>query len=47
MSLERQILKCQRCGHQWVPRQTNVRTCPRCKSTRWDKEKKTERGTKK
>lgn len=31
-------LKCQRCGHKWIPRQvlTN-RVCPKCHSYLWDK----------
>ena len=31
-------LACKRCGHDWVPRQADVRMCPRCKSVRWDQE---------
>ena len=33
-------LKCKRCGHEWNPRQENVRICPECKSPYWDVEKK-------
>lgn len=29
-------LKCQRCGHGWVPRSADVVQCPHCKSPRWD-----------
>lgn len=29
-------LHCERCGHEWVPRQTEVRICPKCKSPYWD-----------
>jgi len=39
-----EMIECQRCGHQWKPRDpANVRICPRCKSARFDelpKEKK-------
>lgn len=35
------ILKCQRCGHTWVPRKDvhEVRICPNphCHSVQWDK----------
>jgi len=33
-------LHCKRCGHDWLPRQTVVRLCPRCKSLLWDQPKK-------
>ena len=33
-------LKCKRCGHEWTPRQTDVRICPKCKSALWDVPKK-------
>jgi len=29
-------LKCQRCGHEWVPRQPEVKICPKCKSKYWN-----------
>ena len=29
---------CERCGHQWVPREEERPTvCPKCKSPYWDK----------
>jgi predicted Zn-ribbon and HTH transcriptional regulator len=31
-----QSLECQRCGYKWIPRQIDVRQCPKCKSARWD-----------
>jgi len=34
------LLTCKRCGHQWRPRQVDVRMCPKCKSVRWDEAKK-------
>lgn len=42
-------LFCKRCGHSWVPRGSGdendgkfqVRTCPKCKSPYWDKERST------
>lgn len=32
-------LKCNQCGHEWIPRTQDVRVCPnrRCHSLRWDK----------
>jgi predicted Zn-ribbon and HTH transcriptional regulator len=33
-------LKCERCGHEWVPRKkllSEVRLCPKCKTAYWDK----------
>ena len=29
-------LHCERCGHDWVPRQTDVRRCPECGSVYFD-----------
>jgi uncharacterized OB-fold protein len=31
-------LKCKKCGHEWVPRQSDVRLCPKCKTYKWDVE---------
>ena len=31
-------LKCNQCGHEWVPRIKNPRMCAKCHSIRWDKE---------
>ena len=30
-------LKCLRCNHKWIPKKTEVRICPKCKSPYWDK----------
>ncbi len=30
------MLHCYRCAYSWYPRTDRVRTCPRCKSIRWD-----------
>jgi len=30
-------VKCLRCGHEWVPRQSVIRVCPKCHSPYWDK----------
>lgn len=35
-------LQCNRCGHEWVPTQEEIRVCPKCKSPYWDKEKEDE-----
>ena len=32
-------LKCKRCEHEWIPRKSDVRLCPKCKTPYWDKEK--------
>lgn len=29
-------LHCERCGHKWRPRVTDVKTCPSCRSPYWD-----------
>jgi len=40
-------LKCERCGHQWVPTQPEIRICPKCKSPYWDVPRKSEKKGKK
>lgn len=30
-------LKCLRCKHTWIPRQREVRLCPKCKTPWWDR----------
>ena len=34
--------RCERCGHEWVPRDKDAepRVCPSCKSPYWDKPRK-------
>lgn len=34
--------KCERCGHEWLPRDENhePKVCPKCKSPYWDTPKK-------
>lgn len=34
--------KCERCGHEWVPRNKKEypNVCPKCKSPYWDKPRK-------
>ncbi|MDN4185458.1 MAG: hypothetical protein QY871_00030 [Dehalococcoides mccartyi] len=34
--------KCERCGHEWIPRPDSIETkvCPKCKSPYWDIPKK-------
>ena len=29
-------LTCRKCGHEWTPRQSDVRICPKCKTAKWD-----------
>ena len=33
-------LECKRCGHNWVPKKTEIRICPKCKSPYFDVERK-------
>lgn len=39
-------ITCQQCGHRWKPRQEAIRSCPRCKSTRWDGRERRKTGRK-
>lgn len=34
--------RCQRCGHEWVPRDKTQkpRVCPKCKNPYWDRPRK-------
>lgn len=33
--------RCERCGHEWVPRnEPEPRVCPKCKSPYWDRPRK-------
>ncbi len=34
MKVETIELTCKRCGHHWTPRQSEIRICPKCKSSR-------------
>ena len=38
-----QKLSCKRCGHQWIPRQPEIRICPKCKTSWFDVSKKVKR----
>lgn len=33
-------LECLRCGHKWVPRTSDIKTCPKCRSPYWNEPKK-------
>lgn len=33
-------LKCQRCGHEWLPKAFQQRVCPKCKSPYWNKKRR-------
>lgn len=41
MEVQVQTMTCKRCGHVWVPRKKDVRTCPnpKCRSVYFDREK--------
>jgi Zn finger protein HypA/HybF involved in hydrogenase expression len=32
-------LKCEKCGHEWIPRTDDVRMCPKCRTAFWDVKK--------
>ena len=34
------IMKCNQCGHMWLPRVEDVRQCPKCRSLHWDRPKR-------
>ncbi|MBT9164868.1 MAG: hypothetical protein DDT23_00879 [candidate division WS2 bacterium] len=38
-NIELKQLLCKRCLHEWLPRKTEVRTCPKCRSPYWDRKK--------
>jgi len=40
IDIEIKKLKCERCGHSWVPRKQNIVICPSCKSPYWFRKKK-------
>lgn len=40
MKMKIKKVMCKRCGHEWVPRQSEIRTCPKCKSPYWDRKRK-------
>lgn len=31
------LLKCLRCGYEWLPRVEHIKRCPKCKSYLWNK----------
>lgn len=35
-------LRCQKCDHTWIPRQSEVHICPKCKTHYWNGRNKTE-----
>jgi len=41
--------KCNNCGYTWQPRSNKEKPliCPKCKSSRWDKEPKNKKSSKK
>lgn len=41
MKINIPLLKCLRCGHEWLPRQNKrPMICPKCKSAYWDQPKR-------
>ena len=44
-TIEIPTYECLRCGHTWHPRQPErPRLCPRCKTVRWDTERRNGQG---
>lgn len=39
MEIEIKEMQCRRCNHKWIPRKTEVRMCPKCRTVWFDKEK--------
>jgi Zn finger protein HypA/HybF involved in hydrogenase expression len=39
MKIDIPKLYCKRCGHEWYPKQPDVRICPKCKSPYWDRDR--------
>lgn len=33
------VRDCKRCGHEWAGRRKEIKTCPKCKSPYWDRER--------
>jgi len=40
MKIKIKKINCLRCGHRWIPRKTDVRMCPKCKTPYFDVPKK-------
>ena len=36
MKIKINKLNCKKCGYSWVPRKTDVRQCPKCKTAYWE-----------
>ncbi len=39
MKIKIRKLKCLKCQHEWMPRTSDVRQCPKCKTAYWDSKK--------
>lgn len=46
ITIKREGRRCERCGHEWLPRQRGKLpvACPKCKSPYWDRPRKAEKG---
>jgi len=40
MEVKLNKIQCKRCGYQWLPRKTDIRQCPKCKTAYWELERK-------
>jgi predicted Zn-ribbon and HTH transcriptional regulator len=36
MKIKIKSVECKKCGHDWKPRNSEIRQCPKCKSAWWD-----------
>jgi Zn finger protein HypA/HybF involved in hydrogenase expression len=44
MKIKLPRLHCRRCGYRWIPSQTVIKICPKCKSAGWETKAKTNQG---
>ena len=40
MQVKVEKLECLRCNYKWVPRNEDVRQCPKCRTTHWETARK-------
>lgn len=37
MEIKIKKMKCNKCGHEWIPRKEDIRQCPGCKTAYFDR----------
>ncbi|MGE5445045.1 MAG: hypothetical protein ACM3SR_10670 [Ignavibacteriales bacterium] len=50
VKIELWAYKCERCGHEWIPREKKEeepRVCPKCKSPYWNRPRRSDKLSKK